>query len=189
MSKGLDPTIVNPIIAGFVEDLITTRGGIPSTKPHEIATKPIVEYDDRMRINATDKFDVAVYIATISFYLTQDEAQAHKARGAIVLYMDTEVADKMFKVAGLQVPYDEDDESMMGLCGSICQLIADSFKDRLAQTGLPTLVLAAPLVYKNSIPEGVEFSKDQNEKQEICFYYLKHKALVVEWTMTEIPKK
>ena len=131
-----------------------------------------------MRVNATDKFDVAVYIAATNFYLNQADMQAHRARGALVLYMDTEVADKIFKAAGLQVPYDEDDESMMGLCGTLCQLIADALKDRLAAAGFASMLeFLLRAVYKNTIPEGVEFSKDQNEKQEISFYFLKHKAV------------
>ena len=103
--------------------------------------------------------------------------------------MDIEVADKIFKAAGLQVPYDEDDESMMGMCGTLCQMIADGLKERLSAAGFAALLVSPPVVYKNTIPEGVSFSKDQNEKQEISFFYLKHKALVIDWTMATIPKK
>jgi hypothetical protein len=189
MPKIFDPQTVNSILTGFIEEVISNKGGIVSTKPFEIATKSIDEYEDRMRVKATDKFDVAVYIAAMSFYLNQADKQANRARGALILYMDTEVADKMFKATGLQVPYDEDDESMMGLCGNLCQLIADALKDRLAADGYTSLVLSAPAVYKNTISEGVEFSKDQDEKQEISFYFLKHKALVIDWTLAPIPKK
>ena len=142
-----------------------------------------------MRIKATDKFDVAVYIAAVNFYLNDTDMQAHKARGAMILYMDTEVADKLFRAAGLQVPYDEDDESMMALCGKLCQSIADGFKDKLSSAGYVTLKVSPAAVYKNTISEGVEFNKDQDEKQEISFYFLKHKALVIEWTMVPIPRK
>jgi len=99
------------------------------------------------------------------------------------------VADKIFKAAGLQVPYDEDDESMLGLCGSLCQLIANALKERLSADGYVELEFSSPEVYKNTISEGVEFCKDQNEKQEISFYFLKHKALVIDWTLAPIPKK
>jgi hypothetical protein len=189
MAKPLDPQIVNPILTGFIEELITAKGGIAASKPFEIAARPIDEYEDRMRINATDKFDVAVYIAALNLYLNQADMQAGRARGAIVVYMDIEVADKIFKAAGLQVPYDEDDESMMELCGSLSQSIADTFKDRLADAGYAGLVVSPPSVYKNTISEGVDFSKDQKEKQEISFYFLKHKAMVIDWTLAPIPKK
>jgi len=115
--------------------------------------------------------------------------QAHRARGALIVYMDTEVADKLFKAAGLQVPYDEDDESMMGLCGSLCQSISDKLKEGLDAAGFVGLEVSTPAVYKNTISEGIEFSKEQEEKQEINFFFLKHKALVIEWTMAPIPKK
>jgi len=189
MAKIFDPQIVNPIITGFVEDLISTKGNLVSSKPFETAAKAIDEYEGRMRIKATDKFDVAVYLAATNFYLNKADMQAHRARGALIIYMDIEVADKLFKAAGLQVPYDEDDESMLGLCGSLCQSIADALKDRLAEAGFHSLEVSTPEVYKNSISEGVEFSKEQDEKQEISFYFLKHKALVIEWTMAPIPKK
>ena len=174
---------------GLIEELITTQGGLVPTQPVELALKPIEEYEGHMRVNATEKFDVVVYIAAINFYFSKAEMQAHRARGALILYMDTEVADKIFKAAGLQVPYDEDDESMMALCGNLCQSIGNALKDRLAAAGFLSLEVTEPLVYKNSIAEGVVFSKEQEEKQEISFYFLKHKALVIDWTMAPIPKK
>ena len=189
MAKSFDPQIVNPVLTGFIEELITKQGTLVPTKPFEVAAKPIEEYEERMRVNATDKFDVSVFIAQMNFYLNKADAQAHRARGTMILYMDTEVADKLFKAAGLQVPYDEDDESMMALCGSLCQLIANALKDRLAAAGFLSLEVSAPAVYKNAISEGVEYCKDQDEKHELSFYFLKHKALVIEWTMAPIPKK
>jgi hypothetical protein len=189
MGKGLEAQIVNPIITGFIEDLITAKGNLPSSKPFEVAAKPIEVYEDRMRVKASDKFDVSVYIAATNFYLNQGDMQAGRAKGALIVYMDLEVADKLFKAAGLKVPYDEDDESMLELCSSLCQLISDTLKTSLAAAGYANLLVSTPEVYKNSISHGVEFSKDQNEKQEISFYYLKHKALVIDWTMAPIPKK
>ncbi len=189
MSASFDPPIVNPIITGFVEELLTGKGNLVSNRPPEIVTKPIVEYEDRMRIIATDKFDVAVYIAAVSFYASQADQETGRARGAMVCYLDTEVADKVFKAAGLQVPYDEDDESMLALSGTFCQMIADALKDRLLAAGYAKLESGTPEVYKNTIVEGVQFNKEQNEKQEISFFFLKHKALVIDWTLSPLPKK
>jgi hypothetical protein len=189
MAKPFDPQIVNPMITGFIDALITTQGNLVPSKPFEIAAKKIDAFEGRMRINATEKFDVSVYIAATNFYLNKGDLQGHRPRGAMVVYMDTEVADKIFKAAGLQVPYDEDDESMMALCGNLCQSIANAIKERLAAAGFLSLEVSTPAVYKNTIPEGIEFSKDQDEKQEISYYFLKHKALVIDWTIAPIPKK
>ena len=189
MNKIFEPELISSIITGYVEDLVTTKGNLPASKPFELAIKPITEYDGRMRVKATDIFDVAVYIAAVSFYLNQGDMKMHRARGAMVLYMDIEVADKIFKVAGYEVPYDEDDESMMTLCGQLGQQIAEGFKERLAAQGYAVLETSPVTVYKNSIAEGVEFSKEQTEKQEISFYFLKHKAMVIDWTMSPIPKQ
>lgn len=189
MAKSFNPSIVNSILAGFIEELITTQGGLIPTKPFDTAVKPIEEYEGRMRVNATDKFDSAVYIAASNFYLNKGDMQAHRARGAVIFYVDTEVADKIFKAAGFQVPYDEDDESMMTICGDLCQSMANALKDRLAAAGYTSLEVSPPAVYKNTIAEGVEFSKEQDEKQELSFYFLKQKALAIDWTMAPIPKK
>jgi len=173
-----------------MEELIITKGDLSASKPCEISSQPISEYEGRMRVHATEKFDVAVYIAAVSFYLNQaDMQEAHRARGALVLYIDTEVADKIFKAAGLQVPYDEDDESMMATGGTLCQMIADALKDGLAAAGFASMLVSPPCVYKNNIPEGVAFSKEQKEKQELSFYFLRHKAVAIDWTLASIPKK
>ena len=189
MSKSLDPQIANPILTKFIEELVTSKGGLVPTKTFDTAVKPIEEYEGRMRVHSTDKFDVPAYVSAANFYLNQGDMHAHRAQGAMVIYMDIEVADKIFKAAGLQVPYDEDDGSMEELCGTLCQSIANAFKERLAAAGFISLEVSTPVVYKNTILEGVEFSKDQKEKQEISFYFLKHKALVIDWTLAPIPKK
>lgn len=189
MVKSFDPHIINPILTGFIEELMTKNGNLVAAKPFEIVAKPIDEYEDSMLIKAFDKFDVPVYIAAMSIYLNKADMQGHRAKGALIIYMDIEVADKLFKAAGLQVPYDEDDDSMLALCGSLCQLIADALKDRLAADGYAALEFSTPGAHKNTISEGVEFSKDQKEKQEISFYFLKRKSLVVDWTLAPILKK
>src|ERR1700733_12234059 len=126
MSQSFDPQILNPILTGIVEELVITKGPLPVTKPKEIQPKPIDEYEGRMRVKATDKFDVPVYIAETNFYLSQGDMNAHRSRGAMIIYMDIEVADKIFKAAGLQVPFDEDDGSMEALCGTLCQSFANA---------------------------------------------------------------
>ena len=189
MSKSFDPQIINPILTGFIDELIVTKGGLVPSQPFESAAKPIEEYEGRMRVSAIGKFDGAVYIAATSFYLNSTDMLAHKARGALVCYVETEIADKILKAAGLEVPYDEDDESMEGLCGSLCHSMANTIKDRLSADGFLALEISTPAVFKNTISEGVEFGKDQDEKQVLSFYFRKHKALVLEWTMAPIPKK
>jgi len=189
MLKSIDPQIVTPIFTSLIEDLITTKGGLVPTKPFDAVAKPIDVYEGRMRVHSNDKFDVPTYVAATNFYLNQGDMQAHRARGAMIMYMDIEVADKLFKAAGLQVPFDEDDGSMEVLCGQLCQLIIDGFKERLTAAGFVSLEASVPIVYKNTILDGVVYSKDQNEKQELSFYFLKHKAIVIDWTLAPVPRK
>ncbi|MBF0511450.1 MAG: hypothetical protein HQL13_03880 [Candidatus Omnitrophica bacterium] len=189
MGKSFDIQIVNPIITSFIEDILVAKGSLVASKPCEIAAKPIDEYANRMIIKASDKFDVPVFIAASSLYLSAADMNAHRACGAMAVYVDIEVADKIFKAAGLQVPYDEDDDSMMALCGQFCTKIIDALKTRLAQDDYPKLEASIPVIYRNAISEGVEFSKGQNEKQEMSFYFFKHKALVIDWTLVPLVKK
>ena len=169
MSKIFDPQIVNPILTGFIEELITVKGNLTATKPFEIATKPIDEYEDRMLIKSVDKFDVSTYVAASGFYLNQGDMQAHRARGSVIVYINTEMADKIFKAAGLQVPYDEDDESMMALTGKLCQLIADALKDRLADNGYVSLLVSLLSFIKILFLKGLNSVKTRTKSRKFPF--------------------
>ena len=61
MAKIFDPQIINPILTGFIEELITTKGNIVASKPFEIAAKPIDGYDELMIVKAADKFDAVIH--------------------------------------------------------------------------------------------------------------------------------
>ena len=104
MEKSLDPQIVTPFLTGFIEELITSKGGLVPTQNYNVTAKPIEEYEGRMVVHATDKFDVPTYVAATNLYLNQGDMHAHRPRGVMVVYVDIEVADRIFKAAGLQVP-------------------------------------------------------------------------------------
>ena len=83
---------------------------------------------------------------------------------------------------------DEEEESAVA-CGKICTLLAEKFKERLAESGFPELFLSKPACNKNSLPEGIDFSADQKQKQEISFYFWKKKAMVVDITMADFSRR
>ena len=68
-------------------------------------------------------------------------------------------------------------------------LIAEMLENRLAQDDYVDLELGSPAMFRNVSHEGVELPKDLHEKQELSFYFLKRKAIVIEWAMAAIPQK
>ena len=190
MAKPLDLDVLNPAVTGVMEEVLAKLGGINPTASPTTKTVDIEEYEGRMRVNGIDKFQAPSYISTVVFYSSAGDAGQHRnAKGTVVLYVDHENAGKLFNGLGFRVPEDEDDVSMMESCGKMADLIASTFKNRLVQQGYADLAKSAPSNYKNSVPEGVEFSKDQTSKQEYCFFYWKRKAIIVEVALTPIPRR
>ena len=189
MAKGFDPQVLTSAVIECIEEAVSKKGNLPSTEAPAVQAKEIDEYEERMRASGIDKFNVPAYIAVVNLYLNQGDLQHHKAKGAIIVYLNTEVADKIFKALGYTIPYDEDDEAMLKLCGDFAQMVATHLKGRITSSGYAELVLSPPSMYKNTVGAGVEFSPDQNESQEVIFSYLKHKAIAVEITLAPLPRK
>ncbi len=189
MAKIFEPTLLTSSLTEIVEKLISEKNAVLPTQPTESVLKDIMEYEGRMRVSGMDKFNSPSLIAVTNLYLNEADKQKNKAKGAVVLFMNTEIADKIFKAVGFTVPYDEDDDSMMKLCGQFAQAVVNAFKDRLSSAGYAALIASEPLVYKNNVSEGVAFSPDQVEKQEISFYYFKTKTILIEVSLAPIPKK
>ncbi len=189
MAKIFEQALLASTLTEIVEKTISEKNALMPTAPTESALKDILEYEGRMRVSGMDKFNSPSFIAVSNLYLNDADKQRNKPKGAIVVFMNTEFADKIFKALGLAVPYDEDDDSMMKLCGEFTATVVNALTDRLAGAGYVSLLSQAPLVYKNNVSEGVAFSVDQQEKQEITFTYFKNKAIIIEVSLAPIPKK
>ena len=189
-AKSLDPQVLTTTMLGVIEPVLSKMTGIVATAEPETKELEIVDYEGRLRVSGVEKFNTASYISVINFYLNEKDKQSHKAaKGAMVLYVESENAGKVFKALGFSVPEDEDDTSMMDACGQFCDLLAQGFKTELNRLGYFDLVLSNPDNYRNSVLEGVEFSPDQKIKFEFSFSYWKHKAIIVEVTLADIPQK
>ena len=129
--------------------------------------------------------------AAVGLYSSKGDMQAHRPKGGHDHSIWTpRVADKLFKAAGLQVPYDEDDESMMELCGNLCESIANTLKDGLSAKGFAALEVSPPTVYKiHHLRRGLNSAKTRTRSRNFLFFFLKHKALVIEWTLAPHPSK
>lgn len=187
--KGMDPQVVIATLKGVVDQVLSKMSGVVPTSSPESKEIDILEYEGRMRVVGMEKFNAPSFIATVNYYLTEKDSESHKAKGAMVVYVDSENAGKFFKTLGFTVPDDEDDESMMNACGELCNLLGGGFKNELSGLGYADMYMSSPSSYKNSVTEGIEYSQDQNKKYELSFYYWKRRALIIEVTMGVIPLK
>lgn len=187
-NKDFDPQVLSEAAVGAVQQAFS-RSNLPHQVP-DIKAVDIVEYDGRMRAMGLERLDSPCYVSAVNFYLSKaDMDRRNKPKGAMVLYMETETAGKLFKAAEIPFADDEDDASMTTACGQFAQMVADALNSELSAKGYAALVPSKPQNYKNSVMGGVEFSPDQKTKHEITFVYFKHKAIGVDLTLAPIPKK
>ena len=186
--KNMDPQIVGAI-KGVIESVLGKMSGIVATEPSQTKECNIIEYEGRMRVGGMEKFNAPSFISVVNFYLSQGDMDRHRAKGALVVYVDSENAGKLYNSLGFSIPDDEEDVSMIAACGELSNLIAGTFKNELVTLGYQDLTISQPHNYKNSVIEGVEFSSDQKIKHEFSFFYWRRKAVVVELTLAAIPQK
>src|SRR5436190_1488604 len=107
--KSLDPQVLTAVMTRSIEQLLSKMSGIASTKPPETKELEIDEYDGRMRVSGVEKFDASSYISVVNYYLSDKDLKSHKAKGAMILYIESENSSKLFKALGIKVTEDEDD--------------------------------------------------------------------------------
>lgn len=190
MSKSFDPEILIKTFLDVAQQVFATTSGkiVPSDDPTS-KVQNIIEYQGRMSASGMDKFNAPTYVAGVSFYLSEQEMEKHRAKGAMVLYLEASNADKFFKGFGHPIADEDDEEEASAACGKICTMLAEKFRNSLSDTGLSSLVFSKPICGKNSLSEGIDFSVDQKQKQEISFYFWKKKAMVVDLVMTELSRQ
>lgn len=186
MSKSFDREVLIKMFLNVAQQAFNSTSGkvVPSDEPTN-RTQNIIEYQGRMSASGMDKFNAPTYVAGVSLYLSEQDREKHKAKGAMVLYLEASNADKFFKGFGQQITDEDDEEEAAAACGQICVMLAEKLKNSLSDSGFPSLVLSKPVCNKNGLPEGVDFSSDQKQKQEISFYFWKKKAMVVDLTLAE----
>jgi hypothetical protein len=187
--KSLDSQVLTNSVMETMQETLSKIGGIVPSSDPETKEVEIEEYEGRMKVTGFGKFESVSFISAINLYLNQADMDRHKPKGAVILYLDSENASKFFKGLDVTVDEDEDDSSMMNGCGEFCKIIAEGFKNKLKEKGYPELLLSEPSNFKNSALRGVEFSADQKTKYEFSFFYWKHKALIVDVTLSDLPRK
>lgn len=180
-SKDFDP----PMLSAALKQ----AANFSQSQEPKAEAKDISEYSGRMQALGLEKMGQPCWVSVVNLYLNQGDLERHKAKGALVLYLETEDAGKIFQSAGLEFPSDEDDASMIAASGQLAQKVAEAFKNELAGHGYVSLVLSTPATYKNNAVGGVEYSSDQKTKHELSFFYLKSKVICIDLTLAPIPKK
>lgn len=190
MAKGFDAEIlVKTFLDMAQKSFDATSGKVVTSDAPTHKAQNIMEYQGRMSVTGMEKFNGPAYIAAVSFYLNEQDRDKRRAKGAMVLYLESSNAEKILRGFGHPVTDDDEEEETLAACGKLCTTFAEKFKEGLSQSGASSLILSAPVSNKNSIPEGIDFSSDQTQKQEISFYLWKKKALVVDLTLADVSRR
>ncbi|MCA9408538.1 MAG: hypothetical protein KC733_07605 [Candidatus Omnitrophica bacterium] len=157
------------LLAEVVKRTLERRGGVElSSKPNP-EEKPITEYMRRVRVSSVEKFDDVTYIATVNYYLTQEDMANHKAIGALVLYMEEKAVVDILSRLNYPISHDEEPEFIMDACGTFCNLIGGNFKSALTQLNYNELYMSHFSTYKSTVPDGVEYHSKTTTRYEIPF--------------------
>jgi len=159
----------------------------PSSDP-EVKVLDILEYDGRMRIVSMEQFNGPAYISVVNYFLSARDMEKHvNCCGALVVYVESSMAEKLLKALGHADANEEEEQTVLSACGQVATVFAESFANKLAGSGYQQLTLAEPKNYKNAVNDGVEYSKDQVEKAEVSFSFWKQRALVMDVVIGAIP--
>lgn len=186
MAKGFDAQLLTKTFLNVAQESFSRASKLTPSDHPTTKSQNIIEYQGRMSVTAMEKFNAPTYISGVSFYLNDQDKAKHRAKGAIVLYLEASNAEKLLRGFGYPAMEDEDDEELLNSSSKLCVTLAEGLKQALAGQGAGQLVLSAPVSDKNSLQDGVEFSADQTEKQEVSFYFWKKKVLVVDLTMASL---
>ena len=153
-----------------------------------ISKKMIIQFINRMRIEAMEKFNATTFLSTVHFYKNAPAQEKNDPVGLIIVYIERTFVPEMLRLLKYPyIDYDDDDEVLDGM-GAIANLIAGYFKKELAHLGYNDLLMSPFKSAINSVLDGVEYCKDQTQKYEISFDIDDKKRMVVELVMSPLPK-
>ena len=163
-----------------VEDTLKKMSALTFSQDPEPFERTLIEYESRMRVFGMEIFNGTCFISVVNYYSSEQNKQNHDAVGAFVFYLEESAAGRILKALGYR-EFDEDDEAaVLEKTGQFTQVLAEAYKNEIGQSNL---ILSAPKGYRNTVPEGVEFSYDQFTKYQIDFFISKQKAIAVDITL------
>jgi len=175
------------VLAEVIKRILKRRAGIDLSDKPLFELKPITEFMQRMRVSSLEKFSQTTYIATINYYVSEENQKKHQAIGAIVVYISEDYIGTLFKELHYPVIDEDDQDAATDACGTFCNLVAGNFKAGLGQLGYQELYMSHFMGYQNEVIEGVMFDPKQNQKYEISFEINGIKRIIIDLTMGQIP--
>lgn len=153
-----------------------------------IGRKIIIQFVDRMRVNAMEKFDTTTMLSVVHFYKDTHALEKNDPIGLVLVYIERSYVPEMLRLLKYPyIDYDNEAEVLDGI-GTITNLMAGYFKKELARLGYIDLEMSAFKSAVNTVLDGVEYCKEQTHKYEIAFEINEQKRLVVEMIMNYLPK-
>lgn len=153
-----------------------------------IEKKIIVQFVNRMRIDAMENFNKTTFLSVIHYYKDNLAMQKDDPIGLIIVYIERTFVPEMLRLFKYPyIDYDNDDEVLDGI-GAITNLIAGYFKKELARLGYIDLEMSHFRSAINTVLDGVEYCKSQTERFKVSFDIDDKKRMVVEMVMDPLPK-
>ncbi len=153
-----------------------------------IGKKIIIQFVDRMRIDAMEKFNTTTVLSMIHYYKNTAAMEKNDPIGLIIVYIERSFVPELLRLLKYPyIDYDNNSEVLDGI-GTITNLIAGYFKKELGRLGYVDLEMSSFKSAINTVLDGVEYCKEQTHKYEISFEINEQKRLVVEMVMSFLPK-
>ncbi|MBF0504646.1 MAG: response regulator [Candidatus Omnitrophica bacterium] len=163
-----------------VKKVFYEKSGTKFSSVPKLRKKLIVQYDDKMRIDAMEKFNAPTVFSVLEFAANEEALNRQEYVLTLIVYLDREYLAELLRL--LQYPYiDSDDEKeLKDGCGTLVNLIGGQYKREMAAVGHEDLAMSHFRSYINSAGEGLEFPSGSTDKYEISFDIEDVKRIVVE---------
>lgn len=176
------------LLAKVFKRVLKARANFKLSSDPKMERVPIVEFCGRMRVWSLEKFKNTTYISSINFYKTEEDRQANKALGAIVLYIGEEYVAYLLQRLGYPEVSDEPEE-LESACGTLLNLIAANFKNGLTQLGYKEPIMSHFLSCRAEVPGGIAYDNSCEEKYELSMELAGSRVVMLDLTMGDVEKK
>lgn len=176
------------ILAFAVTKMLKVKGDIYLSSTPVIKERKIVQFAKRMRVDGLEKFGSRTVFSSITFHIDRDRMEQDKAIGALVMYIPIDYIARLMWLLEYGRIDEDDDLIVMDACGTITNLIAGYFVKELSANGYIFLEMSHFESYINTAVNGINFSADQDVKDEVEFFIKGDKKLVAELTMQPLQR-
>jgi hypothetical protein len=181
-----DIQAISSALVGVVQKVFKETCNVTFNGDPEIAQRDIIEYQSRMRVSGIEKLPEACYVVAVSFYTSEENLKKQVSCGALALYIEEELSERIMSGLGKSDFDDDDYDVMLDGCAEFMTKLAESFKTSLAPLGFSNLIISEPLKGRSNIVEGIGFPYKEYQYTEARFKLSKKEALIFDNVMTKI---